>query len=458
MPFIRSISGLRATLGNYLNPETVAKYSAALNKILPEGYIVIGRDGRPSGEWIEQIIAGTLAASGREVRLLGVVPTPTVQLYVEHGKAVGGISITASHNTKEWNGMKFINKDGVFFGMRENSELWDAAEFADFKYSSSPDRIAQNFDDSAIFKHVAKILELPIFDEDVVDKIKSRRFKVVVDAANASGSKAMPELLESFGCEVVELHCKGDGIFPRKPEPIPRHLKLLSDEVKEQKADLGLALDPDGDRLVIICENGSPIGEERTIVLAIEAVLSAKERFLEENEKPIVVVNQSTTSAVEIVAEKYDAKVIRSAVGEINVVKEMKKHRALIGGEGSGGVILPACHYGRDALVGAALVLYLAAVREKSFCELTGELPDYKIAKIKKRFRGNLEDLYKAIINLFPNGEPVRGDGVKIIFPESWIHIRASNTEPIVRIIAEDKDLKETKNLIRKVSELCDKL
>jgi phosphomannomutase len=457
MPVIRSISGLRATLGDGLLPNLISNCVAAFETLLPKGEVVIGYDGRPSGIWVQKIVNGTLLACGRQVRTLGIVPTPTVQLSVEQLKAAGGISITASHNSEEWNGLKFINKDGVFFDLIENTKLEKAEKFGVFNFSKLPNFAEIINDNEAIKNHIKSILNLPIFSSASLKKIKERKLKIVVDAVNSSGSKAIPELLKALGCEVVELFCEGNGKFPHTPEPVTVNLKLLAEEVRKVNADLGIAVDPDADRLVLIDENGQPIGEERTIVLAIESVLSNIDVFKITTKVPIVVVNQSTTRAVDDVCEKYGAMLERSAVGEINVVKTMKKLKAVIGGEGSGGVILPACHYGRDSLVGTALILHHLATNKLTLTEANKKIPVYNMVKIRCEYNRDLSKLYNAVIEQFPNGKPIKGDGIKIVFPESWVQARASNTEPIVRIIAEDTSLKDAKNLVKAVMKICQK-
>ena len=305
MPLIRTISGLRATLSDSLTPMMIVNHVAAFDKILQKGKIVIGRDGRPSGKWMELLIAGTLSSCGREVELLGIVPSPTVQLAVEHSDAAGGISITASHNNEEWNGMKFINSEGVFLDLKENTKLWKAEEYGVFNYIKNQIGGDIFYNRNAIYNHINSIFALPIFHKEVLRSISNRKFKVVVDAVNAGGSKAIPELLRQFGCKVMELHCNSSGIFPHTPEPIPLNLVELASVVKDQNADLGIAVDPDADRLVLIDEKGNPIGEERTIALAVEAILSNLKLFHNEREQPVVVINQSTTQAVNDICNKY---------------------------------------------------------------------------------------------------------------------------------------------------------
>ncbi len=447
MPLIRSISGLRATIGDSLLPNIIIDYVNAFAKVMPEGEIVVGRDGRPSGFWIENIVAGTLAAAGRKVRMIGMVPTPTVQLEVEKSSAAGGIAITASHNPDQWNGLKFLNTDGVFLDAEENKILWDAIDNKDFSYSYNVTSNLIEIDEEANSRHINAILENSLLREkELVESIRSKNYKVVVDAVNASGSIIVPQLLSNLFCEVVELFTDGSGVFPHTPEPLPANLQELADSVPEYEADLGIAVDPDADRLVLIDENGKAIGEEKTIALATYAVLMALDK-----KNQTVVVNHSTSMFTDFVAKKYRAKVVRSAVGEINVVKKMKETGAVIGGEGSGGVILPSAHYGRDSLVGIALVLSLMAETGKSLSELAGEFPDYKMLKFKKEFTGNINDILPKVEQLFNGAEIIKEDGMKIVLDNAWVQVRASNTEPIIRVISEAENMDYAKELAEKV-------
>ncbi|MBI5324426.1 MAG: phosphoglucosamine mutase [Ignavibacteriae bacterium] len=450
MPVIRSISGLRATLNDGLDEELIYKYTYAFSKILHPGAIVIGRDGRPSGLWIENIVRKTLQEAGREVHLLGVVPTPTVQLMVEHSDATGGIIITASHNPSEWNGLKFIDDSGVFLNSEWNRILWDEVDsiktINSIKVEDKSDIIYGN----AIENHIDRILTLPFLAEPVIfEKLEQRNLKVVVDAVNSSGSKAIPMLLEKLGCNVIKLYCDESGIFPHTPEPLPENLTGLAEAVKVNNADIGIAVDPDADRLVLIDETGNPIGEENTIVLSVESALEMRHSFHGYSDFN-VVVNHSTTRRVEDIADKYGTKVFRSPVGEINVVNKMKEVKALIGGEGSGGVILPACHYGRDSLVGTALILSLIASKNTTLSGLVKQLPYYEMKKSKKQFSGSIDTIINKLIMEFHDGVPLREDGIKINFKDKWVHLRASNTEPIVRVIAEAKSNTEVNELIER--------
>lgn len=446
MPFIRSISGVRATLGDSLTPQIIAEYCAAFSNTLPDGAIVVGRDGRPSGTWVEQVVAGALASCGREVRILGMVPTPTVQLLTEHSDAVGGISITASHNPAPWNGLKFINSDGIFLNAEENQRMWNVIDSGNFTFLKEQHRaIIKNIDDASD-RHIQSILDLPIFKNELLEKVKSRRLKAVVDAVNASGSVIVPKLLKALGCEVVELFCEGTGEFPHMPEPLPENLKELAAAVLKEKADIGIAVDPDADRLVLIDENGHAIGEERTITLSVLSVMSSLDHF-KNSHQPAASVNLSTTRAVEDVAAQFGATVERAPVGEINVIGAMKSCNAIIGGEGSGGVILPACHYGRDSLVGIALVLHLMDFKNQTLSEICAELPKYEMVKLKKEFTGAAQELFKKVEEHFKTAKIDKRDGIKVDFERSWVHLRTSNTEPIVRAIAEAPTKAEAEEL-----------
>jgi phosphomannomutase len=451
MAFIRSISGLRATEDS-LTPDIITKYMLSFENILPEGNFVLGRDGRPSGKFIEEIILKALSRSGRKIYQLGIVPTPTVQLFVELLGASGGIAITASHNPSEWNGLKFINCQGLFLDSQENNLLWEIVDNEKFieKTRGKVDIKVINF---AFDGHIDIVLYLPIFTKSKHPlSIFDKHYKVVVDAVNASGSVAIPRLLDKLGCNVIPLFCDGSGNFPHFPEPLPINLIELAQAVKKHKADLGIAVDPDSDRLVLIDENGEAIGEEKTIVLAIESVLQSFHLF--DYKEPVVVVNQSTTRLVEDICAKYSAKVLRSPVGEINVVKKMISSSAVIGGEGSGGVILPDCHYGRDSLVGTALVLNLMATNDKSLSEIVSTYPKYEMIKTKFPFSGNLKDYEASIRAAFQNEEFNDEDGLKIIREKSWVQVRQSNTEPIIRIIAEAPTNHEADELIMRIEKV----
>ncbi|MGA2296528.1 MAG: phosphoglucosamine mutase, partial [FCB group bacterium] len=315
MPFIRSISGIRATIEDSFSEEIIKNYVLGFISYLPPGPITLGRDGRPSGTYIEKIITDTITSYGRDVYNLGIVPTPTIQLFVEKTDSAGGIAITASHNPAQWNGMKFINNNGVFLDKEENNKFWEIVDNGSFTLPGISNKKNKIQYENGIDKHINSILELPIFtDTDSKEKLIIRNFKVIVDAVNASGSIAVPKLLEKLGCDIIPLYCDGTGIFPHTPEPLPENLTELAKAVKNHNADIGIAVDPDADRLVLIDEKGIPVFEEYTIVLAVEAVLGSRKLFKTNDSS--VVINYSTTRAVEDIALKYNAKCYRSAVGE----------------------------------------------------------------------------------------------------------------------------------------------
>jgi len=445
MPFIRSISGLRATLGDALTPATVATYAAAFAAMLPDGPIVVGRDGRPSGQWIEDVVVGALRASGRHVRVLGMVPTPTVQLLTEHSDAVGGISITASHNPAPWNGLKFIGGDGVFLDAAGNAALWNNVDTGHTTLSAMQQAGTVEHVHDALETHIAAIVAL--------DAVRSAPLAngelVVVDAVNCSGSVIVPALLRQMGYEVIELYCNGNGEFPHVPEPLAENLVDLGNAVRNHKAVMGVAVDPDADRLVLFDERGEPIGEERTIALAAEAMLRT-------DRKGPVVVNYSTSRMVDDVAARYGCPTYRAAVGEINVVRRMQTEHAVIGGEGSGGVIVPACHYGRDAMAGLAVITSLLRSTNRSMSQAVDAIPSYTMLKTKV----TVDDAQQALMLLervaehFADGVVSREDGVHVTYSDRWLHVRTSNTEPILRIIVEAPDAAAANALLLDVQAL----
>lgn len=459
MPIIRSISGIRATLNDGLRPDVLTKYVAAYCNTLPIGDIVVGRDGRPSGRWIADLVCSTIIACGRNVKYLDICPTPTVQLLAEKTNAVGGISITASHNPEVWNGLKFLNSEGVFLNKKENENFWILYDTDDIDYSNNPNNSSNIEIVDSVQVHIDSILNSGYFDlQSIKSYFKNNKYKVVVDAVNASGSLFVPKLLEKFGCEVVELFTDNSGVFPHTPEPITENLVLLSQSVIENSANLGIAVDPDADRLVIIDENGLPIGEEKTIALAVKSVLN-NDKLNCKDYKKVISVNLSTSGMVEKIAEQYDAIVERSAVGEINVVNKMKDNCSVIGGEGSGGVILPHIHYGRDSLVGISLLLDLISKTKLSISELSESLPKVNMIKGKVEVDKNPNLIIDKLIERFSNSNINTEDGIRIVLnADDWVHIRASNTEPIVRIIAESNTELRTKELFEEFATILDEI
>jgi len=443
MAFIRSISGLRATLGDDLTPAVVADYASAFAAILPPGPIAIGADGRPSGKWILDVVLGALRASGRTVHLLGMATTPTVQLFVEHSDAAGGIAITASHNPAPWNGLKFVDGSGVFLDADANARLWDHVDNRRFVLSSEQQHGDRIYFEGADKHHVDRVLAL-----DVVRAApRANGERVVVDAVNCSGSFIVPMLLEELGYEVVHLYADGSGIFPHTPEPLAENLTDLSAAVLQHGAAFGVAVDPDADRLVLLDGSGTPIGEERTIALATEAVMTL-------GTGGDVVVNYSTTRVVDDIAAAHGYRAHRAPVGEINVVRRMASVGAVIGGEGSGGVIYPACHAGRDSIVGLGLITSLLRHRGIGLAEASASLPQYAMVKTKFACadRASAASGLDAVALAFADATVSREDGVHAAWSDRWVHVRTSNTEPIVRIIAEAPTRAEADELIARVS------
>ncbi len=436
MPLIRSISGLRGTLGDSLTPDVVVRYVSAYAAFVGPGTVVVGNDGRPSGAWVEQVVAATLAACGNNVLSIGMVPTPTVQLATEHSDAVGGISISASHNPSEWNGLKFLTSDGIFLDAEQCSALFGAVDAPERSWAAWNMAGTTTVAVDAAVKHCDRALGLPFVD---IAALRERRFRVVVDAVNASGSEIVPSLLERCGCDVVRLHCDATGLFPHTPEPLPENLTGLAAAVATHGADFGIAVDPDADRLVLIDERGSAIGEEYTITLAADFVLGF-ERARHPDAELLAVVNLSTTRAVEDVAERHGARVERTPVGEINVARAMKANGAVIGGEGSGGVILPALHYGRDSIAGIVITLSALLHSGQTLSRMRAELPAYHIVKRRLPLAAGVsaaDTLHRVAASNAGRAAIRTDDGVKLDFERSWVHLRASNTEPIVRVIAE---------------------
>ena len=443
MALMVSISGIRGVVGETLTPETIVKYASAYAEFCNRGHIIIGRDGRVTGKNVLDIVVSTLRQMGCNVTDLDICPTPTVALAVEKLKAAGGISITASHNPMMWNGLKFFSPTGLFLDADENLKLWHLAEHS-AKYVPWDKQGTYTLDEEYLNEHVRQVLSLSYID---AGKIRARKFKVVLDCVNAAGGIIVPRLLEKLGCEVTPLYCEVTGIFGHAPEPIPENLTALCAKVREVKADIGIAVDPDVDRLVLINEKGEPFVEEYTIATCIDFVLK-KEKLT----NPKVVVNLSTTRAVDDIVNRYKGITFRTAVGEINVAKKMKEIVAIIGGEGSGGVILPKVHLGRDAIVGIGLVLQCLIESGGTISELKATLPQYLITKGKIELGSlNADAILKRLQTKYSSAGIVNtDDGLKIDFPEAWVHLRKSNTEPIIRIIAEAHTKTEADELVKK--------
>lgn len=451
MSLMISISGIRGIVGESLTPETVVKYSAAFAEYCKQRHsgrptIVLGRDGRSTGKLFANIISSTLIANGVDVCAVGIAPTPTIALAVEKSGAAGGIAVTASHNPMQWNGMKFIASTGLFLDSEENKALWAIADSGKHSYAAW-DKLGQHSpDDTWISKHAHAVLSLGYLD---LLKIQERKFRIVLDCVNASGGVIVPSLLRELECEVIELNCDVSGIFAHTPEPVPENLTSLCAMVRAEQADLGIAIDPDGDRLVLINEKGEPYGEEYTIATAVKFVLE-KEKQLGHRYTKSVVVNLSTTRAVDDIAAQYGARVHRTPVGEINVAKKMKDVGAVIGGEGSGGVILPSVHYGRDSIVGIGLILQMLAESGGTLSELKSSLPQYSIAKSKIELGTISPDAVLKKLEASYSGKARINteDGLRLDFDDYWVHLRKSNTEPIVRVIAEAGTMEEANKIV----------
>lgn len=439
MTLIKSISGIRGTIGgkpgDALTPIDVVKFTAAfgtwLKRQSDSHTIVIGRDARPSGGAIAQMVAGTLQSLGLNVIDLGLSTTPTVEMAVPGEQACGGIIITASHNPIQWNALKLLNAKGEFISAADGAQVLEMAEAEDFDFVEVKKMGQYRTDDTWIDKHIEAILQLPLVN---VAAIKGRDFSVIIDAVNSTGGIAVPRLLKALGVEkITELYCTPDGQFPHNPEPLTENLRVISSELEKGKFDLGIIVDPDVDRLVFACEDGSMFGEEYTLVAVADYIL--KHNPTSKN----TVSNLSSTRALRVVTEKAGGQYYAAAVGEVNVVEMMKAQNACIGGEGNGGVIFPELHNGRDALVGIALFLSHLALYGKSIKMLRNTYPNYYISKNKIELTPEVDvDAVLARIVKRYEKHPINTiDGVKIEFDDQWVHLRKSNTEPIIRIYSE---------------------
>lgn len=438
------ISGIRGVVGESLTPDIVLRYTSAFGNLCRSGKIVVGRDSRVSGEMMRSAVLAGLQSTGCQVTDLGICATPTVEMAVEGLKAQGGIIITASHNPIQWNALKFVGPDGIFLSEKENRKLLDLVKSNRIKYQHWNKLGKTGFDDSWSRKHIENILKLKYID---VTKIRQKKFRVVLDCCNGAGGIVSPDLLKAMGCDVIELNCKPDGVFPHDPEPTPKNLTSLCQAVKKHHADLGFANDPDVDRLAIVSEKGIPLGEEATLALAAKFILSRKPNSA-------VVVNLSTSRMIDDIAKQFDSKVYRTKVGEAHVARKLKKVKGVIGGEGNGGVILPDLHYGRDALVGMALILQYLAESGKSIGQLASELPLYFVVKDKTMIKGNFESNLTRLKRKYSKGKINSLDGLRIDYDDFWLQVRKSNTEPQVRIIAEARSQKEASNLVGEVQKI----
>ena len=437
---MKSVSGIRGVVGDTMTPELAMGIAAAFAKYVKGGTVILGRDTRCTGDAISRLTGSTLVLCGCKVIDIGIAPTPTVQIMVEEMKADGGIIISASHNPIEWNAFKLVNRDGTFLNSSQMKRFFEIAEEEpDYKKWDRIGTLEENHKSFDV--HNAKIINAVN-----TTRIKKKKFRVALDSVNGAGSLITIELLKSFNCEIIPVHCEYTGTFPRVAEPLAENLKDLSKAVIENSADIGFAQDPDADRLAIVDEKGRPIGEELTVALAVEHLLS--------KQRGLVVVNLSTTKTVEDIAFKYDVPFCRSKVGESNVVEEMKRKNARIGGEGNGGVISPEIHLGRDSLAGIGYVLEMMAERSKTVSELVAALPKYSMIKGKVSFRReDLDRIYGEFRADYSDEKVSEIDGMRIDFTSEgpfkggWVHLRPSNTEPIFRIIAEGVDDAQAKQI-----------
>jgi phosphomannomutase len=440
---IKSISGIRGTIGGNpgenLSPVDIVKFTAAFGSIITKSgnsKIIVGRDGRISGSMVRDLVVSTLTALGIDVIDLGLSTTPTVELAVKMENAAGGIILTASHNPREWNALKLLNSDGEFISADTGAQILKKAAAEDFVFAAVDKLGAVIIDDSYLQKHIDAVIKYPLVNAKAIAK---QEFKIVVDAINSTGATFVPALLTALGVnEVIVLNGEINGRFAHNPEPLPEHLTQLSNEVVKQKADLGIAVDPDVDRLCFVCEDGSMFGEEYTLVAIADYVLG-KNRSASSERGGNTVSNMSSTKALKEITVKQGGEYFPSAVGEVNVVRKMKEVNAVIGGEGNGGIIVPDFHYGRDALIGIGLFLTHLAEYKKGVKSLRGTYPDYFISKNKIELENgfDLKTIFENIQKKYKNNPVNTEDGLKIEFDNDWVHLRTSNTEPIIRIYAE---------------------
>ena len=450
MALIKSISGIRGTIGGVpgenLTPLDLVKFTSAYAAFLDGAEnrkVVVGRDGRISGKMVSDICVATLVACGFDVVDLSITTTPTVELAVKNEKAAGGIILTASHNPKEWNALKLLNSDGEFLNNADGLKILKIAESENFVYRPVNELGKVETNKGYLDFHIDAVCNYPLVDVEAITKSK---FKIVVDAINSSGALYVPALLKRLGVkDIVVINGEINGKFDHNPEPLPKHLTALSNEVVSQKASLGIAVDPDVDRLCFVCEDGSMFGEEYTLVAVADYILSKR--------KGNTVSNMSSTKSLKEVTHAHGGEYFPSAVGEVNVVTKMKEVNAVIGGEGNGGIIVPDFHYGRDALIGIALFLTHLAHSKKSIKKFRGNFPDYFISKNKITLGKDVDvpQLFKKIKEKYKKNPVNTDDGLKIEFGSDWVHLRTSNTEPILRIYSESNFETTADNIAKKI-------
>ena len=450
-----SVSGMRGHVGTDLTPELVTRHAAALGswaRSQGKPVVVLGRDSRTSGPMFAHAAMAGLMSVGVDVIDLGIVPTPTVQMAVEEHHAGAGLILTASHNPIEWNALKFVGPDGIFLDGEAGAAVRALAEKGPVRNGWEGLGVVRE-DPGALERHFAQILRLPMID---VEKIRARRFRVALDCVRGAGGRSIPALLEQLGCEVHGINLETDGRFPRAPEPIPENLVELGRLVRETKADIGMAVDPDVDRLALVDETGTPPGEDYTLAFAVRTVLEAVKAG-KAGKPATVVVNLSTSLVVEDAARDYGARFVRAPVGEANVARAMRDEGALIGGEGNGGVMLPALHIGRDAPLGVALILQMLAGSRVPVSQLVSQHPRYTIVKAKGPRGAELRPLYDALRRRFPDADADERDGLRLSWRDRWLHVRPSGTEPIIRYIAEAPTAVDAESLVGAAQEMVHK-
>jgi len=446
-----SVSGIRGRVGEALTPEIVAKYASAFGawavKRSPGRPVILGRDSRVSGPMFHRVAIAALQSVGANVIDIGLTTTPTCQLAVEDRHAAGGIMLSASHNPIEWNALKLIGPSGLFLEASEGAEMRAIADGLIPRATWDKLGVVEA-DNEAARRHLERILALPMLD---VEAIRKRKFRIALDCVRGAGSVIVPALLERLGCTVTAIHMEADGRFPRAPEPVAENLGELEQLVRDSKADVGVAVDPDVDRLALVSEKGKALGEDYTLALAAMLVLR--------HEKGPVVTNLSTSLVVEEAVRRGGSALTRAPVGEVNVAVRMRELGAVIGGEGNGGVILPKMHLGRDAPVGIALILQLLTETGKPISAVAGELPRYAIVKDKlDRPKASLETVYAALRKAFADSSVDTQDGLRLSWPDRWLHVRPSGTEPIVRVIAEAPTEQDARELVRRAREPLEQL
>ena len=447
MTLIKSISGIRGIIDSSIDSKLVSKYVKAFSNISPKGTILLARDTRNSGDIFISNSINVLTKLNIKFINCGIIPTPTAQYLIEKNNYAGGIVFTASHNPSNWNGMKFIDSNGIFLDHEKFSNLEEEIKKITLKDVSHESMSYVELSNESINQHVDSILNLSINNLNLV---KQKKIKIAIDCVNGATSKALPSLLNKLDCEIIKIHSDYNEEFGRSPEPIPSNLKELSQCVINNNADLGLATDPDGDRLSIVDNEGTPLGEELTLSMCVYYFL----KYFPDKRKHPIITNLSTSMLSETIAKEYNTPFMRTPVGEINVVKKMQSAGSLIGGEGNGGIILKESHLGRDSLVGTIIILNLLARENKTLNQIYKLFPKYHIQKSSIEFTGSSTKIIQKIKQEFKNETIIDIDGLKIVWKDEWVHIRKSNTEPILRIIAESKSISQTNKLIELIKNI----